>query len=219
GAPSALMTLSIDEEQYWALALIPFPATLLLFLASVRYAVGGAMRGALREIGNIARDWLPFLLFLLAYGTFVSKIWLLLLPHDRDAQLLAWDRRLFGETPAFRLQAITHPLLTDILTMAYFLHLILPPVLAWLWYRKDRMVFREFLLAFLIAGLLASVGYVLVPAVGPGIAYAGLFTTELRGRLYGPVLSMMDAARASRDVFPSLHVGASSIVLYYGARR
>src|SRR5262249_7505783 len=42
---------------------------------------------------------------------------------------------------------------------------------------------------------------------------------ELRGRLYGPVLSMMDAARASRDVFPSLHVGASSIVLYYGARR
>lgn len=141
------------------------------------------------------------------------------MPRDRDAQLLAWDRRFFGETPSVPLERLLAPLLTDILTAAYFLHLVLPPVLAWLWYRKDRAVFREFLLAVLISAFLGSIGYMIVPAVGPGIAFPKLFERGLQGELYRPITTLLEAARAPRDVFPSLHVGVSSIVLFYGARR
>ena len=222
GTRSALQSLRLDQEKYWELSFIVAPAALLVLLASIRYAFASgaaAPGGAIREIGSVVRDWLPFLLFLLSYETFQSRVWEVVLPRDRDAQLLALDRRLFGQTPAVSLQTIQTPALTDAMAVAYFLHLILPPVVAIAWYVRERRVFREFLLAVLIAGLLGSVGYLAVPAVGPGVAFPELFWEDLRGGLSRSVMDFLDAARAPRDVFPSLHVGISSIVLFYGGRR
>jgi membrane-associated phospholipid phosphatase len=222
GTRSALQNLRLDQEKYWELSFIVAPAALLILLASFRYAFARgptAPGGPVREIAGVLRDWLPFLLFLMAYETFQSRVWELLLPRDRDAQLLAWDRWLFGETPAIPMERLLSPGLTDAMVVAYFLHLVLPPVVAVVWYTRDRRVFREFLLAVLIAGLLGSVGYLAVPAVGPGIAFPNLFREGLRGGVYRPVLEFLDAARAPRDVFPSLHVAVSTIVLYYGGRR
>ena len=222
GARSALQSLRLDQDKYWDLSFILAPAAFLILLASVRYAFardGVALGQPVREIGGVIREWLPFLLFLLAYETFQSRVWTLLMPRDRDAQLLAWDRRLFGETPALPMEKLVTPALTDVMVAAYFLHLVLPPVLAVAWYMRRRAIFREFLLAVLIAGLLASIGYLAVPAVGPGIAFAPLFGVGLRGTLYRPIIEFLDAARAPRDVFPSLHVAVSTIVLYYGGLR
>ena len=219
GVRSLLAGLAIDEEHYWEFALILLPATGLVFAVSLRYALRGNAEHAPAQVARIARDWFPFLLFMMVYETFQSRIWSVLSPHDRDDALLALDRRLFGETPALRLESITTPTLTDAMTIAYFLHLILPPILALACYLKDRELFREFLLAVLLGGAVASVGYLVVPAVGPGLAHAARFHLELHGRLYGPVTHLVDLARAPRDVFPSLHVGLSSIVLYYAARR
>lgn len=222
GGRSALASLKLDEEKYWDFSFILAPAALLIFLASVRYAFARgdvAVARPAREIGGVLRDWLPFLLFLLAYETFQSRIWAILLPHDRDAQLLSWDRRLFGETPSLQIQSWISPVMTDAMVAAYFLHLVLPPIVAIAWYLKDRRVFREFLLAVLAAGILGSIGYMIMPAVGPGIAFASQFGRGFEGSLYRPVTEFLDAARASRDVFPSLHVGLSTIVLYYAGRR
>ena len=58
-----------------------------------------------------------------------------------------------------------------------------------------------------------------MPGVGPKRAYPELFTRTLQGRVYEPVTNVLEAVRAPRDIFPSLHVGISAIVLWYARRR
>ena len=221
GARALLSGLQLSESDYWDFSFILSPLSLLVFLAALRYAMGGGrslLADTGRQIVTIFRDWLPFLLFILFYEAFRSRLWMMVLGGDLDAELLAWDRRLFGETPAVWMDRLVSPTLTNLMTLAYFLHLILPPVVAFVWYRRSRRGFREFLLAVLLSGLLGSIGYMIVPAVGPAIAYPELFSTPLVGLLHEPITAVMDAARAPRDVFPSLHVGLSTIVLWYGAK-
>lgn len=215
--------IDLTEENYWDLAFIVFPVALLIFLASLRYAFGrrgsSDIRSVWRKMGTVIRDWLPFLVFLLMYESFRVGTWSAVAPVDSDPLLLKWDRRLFGETPAVLLDSFARGWLTQILTITYFLHLVLPPVLAVLWYRRNLLVFREYLLAILLAGMIGSIGYVAVPAVGPGVAFPNLFHHQLSGEIYSGVTELIDSARAMRDVFPSLHIGISAIVLYYAWRR
>lgn len=225
GGIRALWTgVRLSETDFWDFSFILSPLSLLVFLAALRYAMGGAgaagsgVGGTLREIVRLFRDWLPFLLFLLFYEAFRTRLAQSFQGADLDPALLAWDRRLFGETPSVWLDALVHPALTNLMTLAYFLHLLLPPVVAFAWYRRRRSGFREFLLAVLLSGVMGSIGYVLVPGIGPAMAYPELYAEPLGGLLYAPITTLMDAARAPRDVFPSLHVGLSTIVLVYGAR-
>jgi len=179
--------------------------------------IGGTLlfahtRAALAHITIAESDWweLSFIFLpaaLLVYESFRSHLWQSLLGPDRDATLLALDRRLFGETPAVTLQRFITPWLTDALVIAYFLHLVLPAILAVSLYRQGLGKFRPFLLAVFLAGAIGSTGYLLVPATGPAVAFPELFTVPLSGRVEGTLLGLIDAARAPRDVFPSLHVG------------
>ena len=217
-----MLLRSFGEEQYWTVSFILLPVSILIFIASLRYALGapGTSFGQFVRTSTAAvRDWLPFAIFLLVYSTFHARIWSELAPRDRDAELLAIDRALFGTTPAAAMQDWGNAVLTDILTVCYFLHLVLPPVMAALWYRRDLRVFREFLLAVLVSGIVGTIGYIVVPAVGPALAYPSLFHRELSGALYRPIIGAIDLARAPRDVFPSLHVAVSAIVLWYAWRR
>jgi membrane-associated phospholipid phosphatase len=215
----AIGRIDLTEENYWDFALIVFPVALLIFLAAVRYAFGprgtSSIRSVWLETGTVIRDWLPFLIFLLMYESFRVRTWEAISPVDADPFLLKLDRRLFGETPAVVLDPYARGWITQPLTIAYFLHLVLPAVLAVLWYRRDLLIFRQFLLTILLAGMIGSIGYVAVPAVGPGVAFPNLFHHKLSGEIYGSVTEFIDSARAMRDAFPSLHIGISTIVLYY----
>ena len=215
---TVLRGVALSERNFWELTYFLAPLSILVFLAALRYAVGGGGEAILHRLGRLLRDWLPFLTFLLVYQSFNNHLWRALLTRDRDAELLAIDRVLFGETPSVPMQALVHPFLTDVMSIAYFLHLFLPPALALAWYKADRRGFREYLLSILVIAVLGSIGYVLVPGAGPVVAYPELFHISLESSMYEPITSVMDAARAPRDVFPSLHVGLSSLVLWYGYR-
>jgi len=212
----------LTEENYGDIAFILSPVALLIFVSSFRYAFRPLGTPAIREVtsrtGRILRDWSPFLFFSMLYESFQGATWQLFSPADKDPLLLRWDIRLFGQTPSVPLDRWIRPELTQVLTIAYFLHLVLPPVIALIWYRSDLLVFRQFLLAILVSAIIASQGYVLVPAVGPAIAFPSLYRHTLTGATYEAVTSLIDSARAPRDVFPSLHVGISSIVLWYAWR-
>src|SRR5438105_2489553 len=158
----------------WLVSFIALPMSIIIFLASLRYALaseGTTIGRWSTEVTGIARDWLPFLLFLLFYGTFHAALWQTIQPRIFDGQLLAIDRRLFGETPSVWMQSWISDGLTSFLSLCYFLHLILPPIVAGLWYRRDVRAFRELLLAILICGAVGTIGYLIVPAVGPGVAF------------------------------------------------
>lgn len=221
GFRAILEKFTLTESQYWELNFIVAPISILTFLAALNYALhGGKARLAttLRDVAEIFRDWSPFLFFLLAYEAFRMRIWAILLPQDRDALLMMWDRALFGETPAILLQPLISPALTDLLTLAYLSHLILTPLLACIFYFRDRHSFRQFLLTVLLAGFIGFVGYLTLPAVGPGLAFRQDFRIGLSGHISESLLSFVDTARAPRDVFPSLHVGMATIVLWYSRR-
>ena len=207
------------EIFWWDLCFIVAPAAILAFLAAVRYGfrLGGASGFA--PVLGVLRDWFPFAFFSFTYELFRLPSWAMVLVHDRDAALLRIDRWLFGETPAVALQRFASPLLTDVMTAAYSLHLLLPPLLGMILYARQKRLFREFLLAVLISGILGQTGYLLVPGVGPKRAYPELFTRTLEGRVYEPVTTALEAVRSPRDVFPSLHVGISTIVLAFALRR
>lgn len=212
--------LEITEEHLWDISYILAPVALLLFGASVQFAVRGRAGGrSPLEIVRIGRDWLPFLIFSLAYTAFRGTIFMAILGPDRDRELLAIDRALLGETPAVFFSRMQTTVSTDVLAIFYFLHLVLPPILALALYVKEREVFRAYLLSILLTGFLGSIGYVTVPAIGPGLAYPDLFASKLSGDAYRPVAELLDQARAPRDVFPSLHVAVSSVVLWFAWRR
>lgn len=219
----SLGTFQLTEHHYWDFAFLLLPIALLVFQASVRYAfrpIGvPAFSTVSVETGHILRDWFPFLAFLMIYEAFRLRTWALVLPVDKDAMLLRWDTRLFGVTPSVPLEAWIAPSLTTLLTYAYALHLVLPPVMGLLWYRRSLHVFREFLLAILVAGIVGSQGYAFVPAIGPGYAYPSLYHRLLSGATYENLTGLLDSARAPRDAFPSLHVAVSSIVLWFAWRR
>lgn len=221
GSQTVARSIRISGEDLWALSFILFPVSILLLLASIRYAFRPQESGFssfLTESLTVVRDWMPFFLFLLFYSQFNSRVWLLLNPETYDAQLLSIDRWLFGETPSVLMQRWASPALSNILGICYFLHVIFPPVIAALWYRRELRMFREFLLATLLSGFFGAIGYALVPAVGPQIAFPGLFTVNLNGEIQQALIGILDMAKAPRDVFPSLHVAVSAIALYYAFR-
>jgi membrane-associated phospholipid phosphatase len=219
GLASLRASFDTIEIFWWDLCFIVAPAAILAFLAAVRYGfrLGGASGFA--PVLGVLRDWFPFAFFSFTYELFRLSSWATVLSHDRDAELLRIDRWLFGETPAVTLQRVAGPLLTDVMTAAYSLHLLLPPLLGMILYARHKRLFREFLLAVLISGILGQTGYLLVPGVGPKRAYPELFTRTLEGRVYEPVMNALEAVRAPRDIFPSLHVGISTIVLAFALRR
>src|SRR5438067_7108826 len=156
GAKS-ISRIRLSEQNYWDFAFILLPVAILVLAASIRYAfrpVGApAIREVTAETGSIIRDWSPFLIFLMLYESFSVTTWAVV-SVDKDAMLLRWDRALFGETPSVPLDAWIRPWLTEVMVVAYFLHLILPPVIALVWYRRDLIVFRQFLLSVLVAGVI-----------------------------------------------------------------
>ena len=149
--------------------------------------------------------------FTLAFYTAVEWIVPALGRSPWDAQLLAGDRALFGETPAARFAP--SPGWTDLMSACYLsYHLYLHGALAWAALRVERAerLTRPLFLAF----ALGMAGYLLVPATGPAIAWPELFTAPLPGG----AMSALNHAIISRgtslyDVFPSLHVLMTLVLL------
>ena len=155
-------------------------------------------------------------------------------PVDFDGALIAIDRLLFGGDPTHFLQHIAHPVLTEILQLAYGSYYLLPFVLVVDLYRRKRMkafksVFRLVMLGFYLSYL----GYVAVPAIGPRFTLHDFENTdrELPGvlvtstlRAYtnagesAPAGTEFPAAVIQRDVFPSGHTEITLLVMLLAFR-
>ncbi len=150
-------------------------------------------------------------------------------PTDYDQAFIAIDRWVFGVNPTQWMAQFIHPLLTEILQIAYFSYYILFIILGVELYR--RYTIQEFdKAAFLIVyGFYISyLGYFSLPGVGPRFTLHDftLLETELPGVLLTHVLrSIIDAGESipqvrdhtidliQRDVFPSGHTQLTIIVI------
>lgn len=155
-------------------------------------------------------------------------------PVDYDAALMSIDRLLFGCDPTHCLMSLAHPVLTEILQVAYGSYYLLPFILAVDLYRRKRIkAFKHVFLFVMLGFYLSYLGYVAVPAIGPRFTLhdfartdaelPGLVVTEAL-RAYtnagesAPPGTEYPAAVIQRDVFPSGHTEITLLVMLLAFR-
>lgn len=137
----------------------------------------------------------------------------------QDETLRQLDELIFSEMPALTLQSLSSQLTTEILSLCYlsyhlYMHVILGTAL---WTGRG---LRELGNVLFLAFALGFVGYLFVPAVGPGPAFPGLFHPLPEGYL-GAKLNRFVVAQGSSvyDVFPSLHGLLTAVMLAHDYQR
>jgi len=149
-------------------------------------------------------------------------------PADCDAALAAFDRMIFGTDPTRALEAVSSPLLSDVLTVCYALYYLHPLVLATLLcaddlrLRRDRFPAEElprFAFTILLVFYVSYAGFFAVPATGP--RYNVRHDAPLpRGAVSAAIDGTLDRLEKNkRDCFPSGHTMVTVAVLVEAGRR
>lgn len=160
------------------------------------------------------REWFPSVALLYAYGLLARVQERPFFP-DQDATLAAVDRFLFvGNDPLDLLQRLVSRPLSEWLSACYTFYLpLFPLVLGWMYAKPGRLPFRETTFALTTTLAVGYVLYVIVPAKGP--LFMKKFDVSLDLYYVGWLKEqLMDRTRVPRDCFPSLHTGASLVLLW-----
>ncbi|HEX9614838.1 MAG TPA: phosphatase PAP2 family protein [Bacteroidota bacterium] len=151
-------------------------------------------------------------------------------PADYDELLIAIDRWMFGTDPTVWLSQFAHPVLTEILQIAYWSYYLLFIIMGVEIYRRHTIKSFDKAGFLVVYGFyLSYLGYFLLPAVGPRFTlheFAAM-DRELPGLLLAvPLRDFINFAESiqtgmpnpaesvQRDVFPSGHSQLSLIVVY-----
>jgi membrane-associated phospholipid phosphatase len=204
----------------FALALGPASPDALLYLACL---LGGA---ALVAAGPVLGTGAGAKLRLALYPVGLTAAYLNMGPALAragaplwDAELLRLDLLLTGTTPSLALQPFVRPLLTDVLSLCYWLFI---PYFATslIWYFFGGLpLARRFFAGLIGLYSVGFLGYLLVPASGPYLAFPHLYTVPLTGGMLTDANVALIAIGSNRvDVFPSLHCAASAFILAFDYR-
>src|SRR5579875_655906 len=197
-----------------AVALLLAKEVVNYFIAGTetRLDTGKDVLNFIRPYWRVVRDWFPFLVILLMYYSLWGKATLMVVTHDRDSMLLAWDRRLFGVEPTIYLQRFISPPLTAWMQFAYAFHLYnIPLVACFIYLFRPKERFREMMCGLVVITFFGILGYLIVPAIGPVYTLRNVYTVGLSQPLavFNRQIEFINFARIQRDCFPSLHVGLS----------
>jgi PAP2 superfamily len=136
-----------------------------------------------------------------------------------DGLLQQIDLRVLGGNLSVALEPIAHPLLTDLMSACYLLffpYLILTHLD---YFRGDIDTLRRFCIGLYTVYAGGLIGYALVPAAGPYVAMAGDFLRPLDGGWLTRIHhSIVVQGTNGVDVFPSLHCGVTSFLLFFDRR-
>jgi len=142
--------------------------------------------------------------------------------HLIDDVLLNIDHAIFGLNPIIWLGEHQHPMMTDVLHLAYFSYYFGAPVLLILMFRGNAITdFRRVLAAITIGWYGALVSYALFPALGPQRWMPAELPT-LEGWLpttqWVQTFLEVNLVPAVRDCVPSMHTGVTLLTLFYARR-
>jgi membrane-associated phospholipid phosphatase len=214
---------------------IPGWGLFLLSNAAVIGAIGVLARFAARR-GHIWNLLHGFYMMLCIPIAFKQMYFLVpaINPVDYDSALIAIDRFLFRSDPTHILMAVAHPVLTELLQLAYASFYLLPLILAVDLYRMMRMkAFKTVFMMVILGFYLSYLGYVAIPAIGPRFTLHNFDgkDAELPGLLLTNALRAYTntgesippgtpdpAATVQRDVFPSGHTQVTLIVMLLAFR-
>jgi len=136
-----------------------------------------------------------------------------------DSTLLSLDRILLSLTPSQLFQNFIDPFFTDIMSFCYILFMPLLTIHLLRYFFYQRTLLNSFYTGlFMIYGI-GFIGYFLVPANGPWVAFEELYNKDLGGGFMAALNQKMVVNGSNRvDVFPSLHTGVSLFILGFSWR-
>jgi membrane-associated phospholipid phosphatase len=136
-----------------------------------------------------------------------------------DGSLRYLDSLLLPDTPSFLLQPLVSPALTDIFSFFYIL--FFPYLLFSLiyYFTGETRTLTSFVAGLFSLYGIGFLGYTLVPAAGPYLAFSHEFHVPLTGgTLTQWNAAVVRAGSSGVDVFPSLHVAVSGFLLGFDYR-
>jgi membrane-associated phospholipid phosphatase len=178
---------------------------------------------AFRQLWRFISDWFPLVALVTIYEN-LREYTGIIRTDQIDAALMRADIWLFGVEPTVWIQQFTHPILTEYFAFTYSLYLVLPLALGWYLYACKH--FREYHTLTTGVILCLCIGYLLYltfPAGPPRFFIPEMFDPpQLVGYFgfYNSMQARFDAVNPMmyRASFPSLHVGLSSVALYFAVR-
>lgn len=151
-------------------------------------------------------------------------------PVDYDGLLIEADRWIFGTDPTVWMSQFAHPILTEILQIAYWSYYLLFIIVGVEIYRRHTLKSFDKAGFLIVYGFyLSYLGYFLLPAIGPRFTLHdfSMIDQELPGLLLAvPLRDFVNAAESipagvpnpaevvQRDVFPSGHTQLSLVCVY-----
>jgi membrane-associated phospholipid phosphatase len=137
-----------------------------------------------------------------------------------DAVLWRLDELFFGGSLSVRLQPFITPALTEFLSFCYMFFMIYLFLSMLLWLFSNIATARIFYVGLFGIYGIGYFGYTLVPAVGPYLVYADMFSVPLDGWFMSDFLSSVYSSGTNyTDIFPSLHVAVSVYLLFFDMKR
>lgn len=179
--------------------------------------VGKYLASFFQPLARIFRDWCPFILLSACYFALFSNLMFRVNPHTADAVLSRFDAAIVGNQPSFVLEKWITPGATDFFNFIYFSYVFSLPVVAIYFYvKREKAVFRRVMMGYLTLMLMGIIGYLCVPAIGPGSYFADRYAHDLSGHaLSRGVDFIISNGRVAYDCFPSLHVGIPLLLCFY----
>lgn len=218
----------LDHFKLWSVMLstvfvIYFSTTLVHHIRHKEEDPTPFLSFALKQLKKFVVDWFPLVALVTIYEN-LREYTGIIRTDQIDAALMRADIWLFGVEPTVWIQQFTHPVLTEYFAFTYSAYLVLPISLGWYLYACRR--FQEYhtlttgIILCLCAGYLL---YLTFPAGPPRFFIPEMFDPpQLVGAFgfYNSMQSRFDAVNPMmyRASFPSLHVGLSSVALYFAVR-
>jgi len=226
-ALSILEMIFASRIDLW-LVFVPLNIFLCLFIfSSARYVHLHTPQK--NPILTLLRDWylVPCILFIY---TQASSITYSIHRHDYDNILIVIDQTLFGVNPTQWISQFSHPIITEILQIAYSSYYLFFIALFYELYRRsDHHDFQSGAMMVVYGFYLSYIGYLLFPAIGPRFTLHDFFATdiELPGIFLTKYLREIinsgggiphgvtnPAAYVHRDAFPSGHTQLTLVAMY-----
>ena len=138
-----------------------------------------------------------------------------------DESLYRIDVRLFGVEPTLFTDRFVSPASTEWFSFFYFSYFVLLAVhvLPMLALERRGRLLEEFTLSMALVFCTAHLTYMLVPGYGPLSHLAGRFVHPLpNGPFHDLVMRAVRGGGALRDVFPSLHTAAPTMLAVFSYR-
>ena len=136
-------------------------------------------------------------------------------PNDIDVFLIRLDYLIFRGYPTVMLESIQHPLLTDLLQVAYSTYYFLPVSFGLILKLQGREeAFDRSVFLILLCFYLSYVGYMLFPALGPRHVMHHLQSKGMEGLLLTESIqrTLNSLEGIKRDAFPSGHTAVALVV-------